>query len=198
MRPRRKTSQRAASRSFTNGGSRTARSLTVWRKPAIGYSPSPNCRRANGGARAPRTRSIGCTRSSNAGSRPRPSCPQQRLPHVVLGAPRLRSVNMGRCRCRAGAAANAKIGARSGAAKIYFRLLSICGFRKRTPSPPPLSSTKSIPTLSNARRMAASFASVIGISPSTTSALRIVATPTFEARAKSRAVHRISARAARI
>jgi hypothetical protein len=46
--------------------------------------------------------------------------------------------------------------------------------------------------------MAASFASVTGISPSITSALRIVATPTFEARARSRAVHRISARAARI
>jgi hypothetical protein len=45
--------------------------------------------------------------------------------------------------------------------------------------------------------MAASFADVTGISPSTTSALRIVATPTFEAWAKSSAVHRISARAAR-
>jgi hypothetical protein len=27
----------------------------------------------------------------------------------------------------------------------YFRYLKVCGFRKRTPSPPPLSSMKSIP-----------------------------------------------------
>jgi hypothetical protein len=80
----------------------------------------------------------------------------------------------------------------------YIRFLDLCGFRNRTPSPPPLSSMKSIPAASRARRMAASFASVTGTSPSTTSALRMVATPTFEARAKSRAVHRISARAARI
>jgi hypothetical protein len=79
----------------------------------------------------------------------------------------------------------------------YFCFLGLCGFRKRTPSPPSLSSMNSIPAVSNARRMAASFASVTGISPSMTSALRIVATPTFDARAKSRAVHRISARAAR-
>ncbi len=72
------------------------------------------------------------------------------------------------------------------------------GLRKRTPSPPPSSSMKSIPATSSALRRAASFAKVTGISPSTTSALRMVATPTFEARAKSRAVHRISARAARI
>jgi hypothetical protein len=80
----------------------------------------------------------------------------------------------------------------------YIRFLDLCGFRNRTPSPPPLSSMKSIPAASRARRMAASFASVTGTSPSTTSALRMVATPTFEVRAKSRAVHRISARAARI
>jgi YqaJ-like viral recombinase domain len=80
----------------------------------------------------------------------------------------------------------------------YILFLDLCGFRKRTPSPPPLSSMKSIPAASRARRIAASFASVTGTSPSTTSALRMVATPTFEARAKSRAVHRISARAARI
>src|SRR6185369_1078786 len=85
MRPRRKTSQRAARRSFANGGSSTGRSRTVWRKPAIGYSPSPNCHRANGGAPVPRTRSNGCMRSSNAGSRPRPSCPQQRLPPCCSG-----------------------------------------------------------------------------------------------------------------
>ena len=81
---------------------------------------------------------------------------------------------------------------------IYIVFLDLCGFRKRTPSPPPLSSMKPIPAASRARRIAASFASVTRTSPSTTSALRMVATPTFEARAKSRAVHRISARAARI
>ena len=57
----RKTSQRAARRSFENGGgSSTGLSRTVWRKPAIGYLPSPSCHRANGGARVPRTRSNGC------------------------------------------------------------------------------------------------------------------------------------------
>ena len=80
----------------------------------------------------------------------------------------------------------------------YLRFLIVWGLRKRTPSPPPLSSIKTIPAPSSARRMAASFASVTGISPSTTSALRMVATPTFEAWARSIAVHRISARAARI
>ena len=49
----------------------------------------------------------------------------------------------------------------------------------------------SIPAISNARQMAASSASETWISPSMTSALRIVATPTVEARAKARAVHRI-------
>jgi hypothetical protein len=57
---------------------------------------------------------------------------------------------------------------------------------------------KFIPAPSNARRIAVSLANVTGISPSTTSARRIVATPTFEARARSSAVHRMSARAARI
>jgi hypothetical protein len=78
------------------------------------------------------------------------------------------------------------------------RLLGFRDFRKRTPSPPPLSWMKSIPAASRARRMAVSFGTVTGISPSTTSALRMVATPTFEAAARSRAVQRSSARAARI
>ena len=80
----------------------------------------------------------------------------------------------------------------------HLRFLGLCGFRNRTPSPPPLSLMKTIPAASNALRIAASFARVIVTSPSTTSALRMVATPTLEARARSRAVHRISARAARI
>ena len=73
-----------------------------------------------------------------------------------------------------------------------------CDLRKRTPAPPPLLSMNSIPAASNAWRSAASLASVTGISPSTTSARRIVATPTLEAVARSRALHRSSARAARI
>ena len=40
---------------------------------------------SHGGAPVPRTRSNGCMRSSNAGSRPRPSCPQQRLPPCCSG-----------------------------------------------------------------------------------------------------------------
>ena len=58
--------------------------------------------------------------------------------------------------------------------------------------PPSLSSMNSIPAISNARQMAASSASETWISPSMTSALRIVATPTVGARAKSRAVHRLA------
>ena len=50
------------------------RRTTAWRKPAIGSSPSHDCRRANGSAHARPMRSSGCTRSSNEGSRriPRP------------------------------------------------------------------------------------------------------------------------------
>ena len=78
----------------------------------------------------------------------------------------------------------------------YFRFRD--GFRKRRPSPVPFSSMNSIPADSNACRMAASFAAVTGISPSITSTRRIVATPTFDARARSSALHRSIARAARI
>ena len=72
------------------------------------------------------------------------------------------------------------------------------GLRNRTPSPAPFSSMNSIPADSKACCIAASLASVTGISPSTTSTRRIVATPTLDAAAKSRAVHRSIARAARI
>jgi hypothetical protein len=78
------------------------------------------------------------------------------------------------------------------------RFLGLLGAQNRTPSPPPLSSMNSMPAASKAWRSAASLGSVTGISPSTTSARRIVATPTFEAAARSRAVHRSRARAARI
>ena len=79
----------------------------------------------------------------------------------------------------------------------YFRV-ALCGFRKRTPSPALSSSMNSIPAASSACRMAASFAAVTGISPSITSTRRIVATPTFDSRAKSSALKRSIARAARI
>ena len=66
-------------------GEVSRRSPTAWRKPAIGCSPLRSCRRANGEARARPMPSSGCTRSSNGGSRPRPCCPQQRLPPCCSG-----------------------------------------------------------------------------------------------------------------
>ena len=78
----------------------------------------------------------------------------------------------------------------------YF-CLEVSRPRRRTPGPPPFSSMNSTPAASSARRRAASLGSVTGISPSTTSTRRIVATPTFEALARSRALQRSSARAAR-
>src|SRR5439155_17296327 len=85
MRPRRKTSQRAARRSFASGGSSTAPSPTAWRKPAIDCSALRSCRRANGEAHERRMRSNDCMRSSSAGSKRRPCCPQQRLPPCCSG-----------------------------------------------------------------------------------------------------------------
>src|SRR6185436_4567879 len=64
--------------------------------------------------------------------------------------------------------------------------------------PPPFSSMNSTPADSKAWRSAASLACVTGISPSTTSTRRIVATPTFDAFARSSALQRTKARAARI
>jgi hypothetical protein len=71
------------------------------------------------------------------------------------------------------------------------------GLRSRTPGPLPFSSMNSTPANSKADRSAASLARVTGITPSTTSTRRIVATPTLEALAKSKALHLIRARAAR-
>ena len=85
MRPRPRKSQRVARPSSANGGSSTARSPTAWRKPVIGCSVLRGCRRANGEARAPPTRSSDYTRSSSAGSKPRLCCPQQRLPPCCSG-----------------------------------------------------------------------------------------------------------------
>jgi len=62
----------------------------------------------------------------------------------------------------------------------HFRCFPCGGLRRRTPGPPPFSSMNSTPAVSNARRRAASLASVTGISPSTTSTRRIVATPSAQ------------------
>jgi hypothetical protein len=70
--------------------------------------------------------------------------------------------------------------------------------RKRTPGPPPFSSMNSTPPTSKARRTAKSFAVVIDVSLSASSARRIVATPTADSRARSSARHRRKARAALI
>ena len=78
----------------------------------------------------------------------------------------------------------------------YFRLL--CDFWRRTPGPPPFSSMNSIPAPSRARRTAESFAAVIEVSSSASSARRIVATPKAASRARSCARQRRKARAALI
>ena len=57
---------------------KSGRSPTAWRKRVTGCSPSPACRPANGARRAPPMPSNGCTRSSSAASRPRPSCRRRR------------------------------------------------------------------------------------------------------------------------
>jgi len=80
----------------------------------------------------------------------------------------------------------------------YFPRFAFTGARSRTPGPPPFWSMNTTPATSSAFRKAASFAGVTGISPSMTSTLRIVATPTFEWVARSIALHRSKARAARI
>jgi hypothetical protein len=59
----------------------------------------------------------------------------------------------------------------------YFRGFSFADLRRRTPGPPPFSSMNSTPAASRARRTARSFAAVIDVSPSVSSARRIVATP---------------------
>jgi hypothetical protein len=78
-----------------------------------------------------------------------------------------------------------------------YRVLG-AGVRSRTPGPPPFSSMNSIPASSKARRIAKSFAAVKEVSITVNSARRIVVRPTAEARARSSALQRISARPARI
>jgi hypothetical protein len=70
--------------------------------------------------------------------------------------------------------------------------------RSRTPGPPPFGSINSIPAASRARRTERSFAAVIEVLSNVSSARRMVVTPTADSRARSSAVHRISARAALI
>jgi hypothetical protein len=80
---------------------------------------------------------------------------------------------------------------------FYFGAFFLSALRRRTPGPPPFSSINSTPAASSATLSAARFAAVTGISPSIVSTRRIVATPTFEALAKSTALHLKRARAAR-
>ena len=84
-------------------------------------------------------------------------------------------------------------------ATIYF--LGALGrrrCRKRTPGPPPFSSMNSTPATSKARRTAKSFAVVIDVSSSVSSARRMVVTLRAVSRARSSALQRMSARAALI
>jgi hypothetical protein len=80
---------------------------------------------------------------------------------------------------------------------VFFGLWSL-GFRRRTPAPPPFSSMNSTPAVSNARRTARSLETVIDVASSVSSARRIVVTPSAACPARSSALHRSKARAARI
>ena len=84
------------------------------------------------------------------------------------------------------------------AGSIHFRDFSFVEVRSRTPGPPPFSSMNSTPAASNARRTARSFAAVIEVSSTASSARRMVAIPTDDSRARSSARHRTNARAALI
>jgi hypothetical protein len=72
------------------------------------------------------------------------------------------------------------------------------GFFSLTPTPPPFSSMNWTPADSNALRMAQLFAAVSDVSSIVNSARRIVVTPTDDDRARSSALQRINALAARI
>jgi len=84
------------------------------------------------------------------------------------------------------------------AGSIHFRDFSFVEVRSRTPGPPPFSSMNSTPAASNARRTARSFAAVMEVSLSVSSARRIVLAPREEAVANSAALHLRSALAALI
>ena len=70
--------------------------------------------------------------------------------------------------------------------------------RRRTPGPPPFEGINSTPASSNAIRSADTFAVVKPTAPSTASARRMVATPRRDFCARSSALHRRRALAARI
>jgi hypothetical protein len=72
------------------------------------------------------------------------------------------------------------------------------GFFNRTPSPPPFFSMNSMPASSSARRITRSLAAVNEVAAPVSSARRIVVSPTDDERARSSALQRRSARAARI
>src|SRR5579871_5968973 len=76
--------------------------------------------------------------------------------------------------------------------------LDLLGVLSLTPAPPPFSLMNSTPAASKARRIASSLAAVSDVGPSATSALRTVFAPREAAFARSAALHRSSARAARI
>jgi hypothetical protein len=67
-----------------------------------------------------------------------------------------------------------------------------------TPGPPPLASMNSTPAASRARLMARLLGAVIDVSPTASSARRMVVAPTDDAFARSAALQRIRALAARI
>jgi hypothetical protein len=81
---------------------------------------------------------------------------------------------------------------------FHFRNRAFGDLRSRTPGPPPFSSMNSTPADSKARRTARSFAAVMDVSSSVSSARRIVATLRDERLARSSALHRTSERAALI
>src|SRR5271166_2159818 len=89
--PRR--SRFAARPSFANGGSSIAPLPTAWTKLETACSPSRACHQANGAASAQRMRSNACTKSSNAGSKPKPYCRRPTPPRCCSGrcSPRDRS-----------------------------------------------------------------------------------------------------------
>jgi len=82
-------------RSSASGSSSLAPSPTASKKQATGCSPSRGSRPTHGARSAPPSPSSGCTRSSSAGSRPRPRCQAQRPPRCCSG----RCLPQGRSQC---------------------------------------------------------------------------------------------------
>jgi hypothetical protein len=87
---------------------------------------------------------------------------------------------------------------RTDAASTLLTWLLVDPFPKPDAGPAPFSSVNSTPAASKARRTAKSLAAVIDVSSAVSSARRIVVTPTDDAFARSAALQRMRARAARI